>query len=302
MATLFEGGELRETMKRRITAIEIVAVVAVLIAVWLSIRPSADRDWAVDQERFPRATVVGSTVVVENVRAFDHCPAGGGEAVRRWERRTYDLRDLDSVWLALSVFGQVARGPAHPFLSFQFGDTSFVAVSVEARRERGETYSVAKGMLKRFELMYVFADERDILELRAVCRNDRLYLYPIATSTGTARRLFLRYVEDENRLREHPEFYHTLWNNCTTRILNVVNADAARPIPRGLYTFLPGYSDRVVLSQGLIDAKGEIGDLRNRFRINGIVRSFAGRPDFSVAVRDSLLGGVNGAPRKERGR
>lgn len=278
-------------MRRRLTIGSILAILAILSASWFSIRPSGDRDWAADQARSAIATFRDSTVTIDNVRHFDHCPAGGVGAIERWERRSYDLRDLRGVWLALSVFGRGWRGPAHPFLSFEFGDTSFVAVSVEARRERGESYSIPKGMLKRFELMYVFADERDIIRLRVLCRDDLVYLYPVAASPDKARRLFVEIVESANRLREHPEFYNTIWNNCTTTILEHVNAVTTRKIPWGAFTFLPGYSDEEALSYGLIDAAGTIDEVRARFEVNERVRRFADRPDFSAAIRDTAWAG-----------
>ena len=58
------------------------------------------------------------------------------------------------------------RGPAHAFVSFGFDDGGYVAISVEARREAGETYSPARGLMKQFEIMYVVGDERDLIGLR----------------------------------------------------------------------------------------------------------------------------------------
>ncbi len=252
---------------------------------WFSIRPSNDRAWAADQAHLATATIDGSVARITNVRRFDHCPDGAAEAVERWESRAYDLEALDSVWLALSLFKKTWRGPAHPFLTFGFADTSFVAISVEARRETDESYSIWWGMAKRFELTYVVADERDILPLRGVCRDDRLYLYPIGTTPDKARALFRGMLSKVNELSERPEFYHTVWNNCTTTILGHANEVAENRIPGGWRTVLPGYSDEIVYSLGLLGTSGSIEEARGTYRVEESIRRWAGTDEFSIAIR-----------------
>lgn len=259
------------------------ALVAMTVA-WLSIRPSQDRDWAPDHARLARAAFDGSLVRIENVRRFDHCPEGGAP-VERWETRALDLSALDSLWLVLSPFERDWRGPAHPFLSFGFGDTAFVSVSVEARRERSESYSIWKGMLKQYEMIYVVADERDPLELRVLCRDDDVYLYPLRASPEDVRALFREMMKKVNRLAERPEFYHTFFNNCAGTVLDHANAVATKHIPGGWRVLVPGYADEIVYDMGLVDAEGTLEEVRARFLANERIRAFAGAPDFSAAIR-----------------
>ena len=54
---------------------------------------------------------------------------------------------------------------AHIFLSFGFAGKDFLAISIETRRERHETYSTVAGFFKQYELFYVVADERDLIRL-----------------------------------------------------------------------------------------------------------------------------------------
>jgi hypothetical protein len=259
-------------------------LVTLAAAAWISIRPSNARDWAPDQARLATADFDGDLVRIANVRRFDHCPPGG-VPLERWETRTFDLRALESVWLVLSPFGRDWRGPAHPFLSFGFGDTAFVAVSVEARRERGEEYSIWKGMAKRYELVYVVADERDVIPLRVLCRDDDVYVYPLRAAPDRARALFRGMLTRANGLAERPEFYHTVLANCANTVLAHANEVAAEPIPGGWRVLLPGYADEIVYSQGLVDAEGSLEEVRARFLVNGRVRECSGREDFSAAIR-----------------
>ncbi|HMB71601.1 MAG TPA: DUF4105 domain-containing protein, partial [bacterium] len=244
--------------------------------------------------RLATAAYDGDVVTVSNVRRFDHCPSGGGAVVERWETRKLDLSALDSVWLVLSPFERERRGPAHPFLSFGFGDTAFVSVSVEARRERDESYSIWRGMAKEFETIYVVADERDVITLRVLCRDDNVYLYPLRVSSGKAAALFREMLGKVNRLAERPEFYHTLLNNCAGAVLAHANRVAEEPLPGGWRILLPGFSDEIVYSQGLVDAGGTLEEIRARFLVNDRVRAAAGRTDLSSAVRAGLRGSGDG--------
>ena len=146
-----------------------------LLLYWRRIEPSNQRDWAPEVARLPRATVDGDLVTLHDIRNFDYRTET--DFTPAYEDRTYDLRKLD----ALDVVTSYWMGPAiaHVFLSFGFGD-DHVAVSVEARKERGEGYSSVQGFFKRYELIYVVGDERDLIRVRTNYRRDPpedVYLY-----------------------------------------------------------------------------------------------------------------------------
>jgi hypothetical protein len=103
-------------------------------------------------------------------------------------------------------------------VSFGFSDSQYVAISVEARREPGETYGPLTGMFKQFELIYVVGDERDLIGSRAVHGDYDVYLYPIRTTRERIRTLFLEMLARSNALATKPEFYNTLTNNCTSNV------------------------------------------------------------------------------------
>lgn len=254
-------------------------------AAWGAGRPSNDRDWAPDHARLATAERDRDLVRIRNVRRFDHCPRGGDAPVELWETRVLDLSALDSVWLILSPFQRDRRGPAHPFLSFGFGDTAFVAISVEARRERYETYSIWRGMANEYEMIYVVADERDVITLRVLCRDDDVYVYPLRLGPERARALLEEMLGKVNDLAERPEFYHTLFHNCAGAVLDHANAVADEPLPGGWRILLPGYSDEIVYSLGLVDAEGSLAEIRARFLVNDLVRESAGRADLSAVIR-----------------
>jgi hypothetical protein len=199
-------------------------------------------------------------------------------------QRSYDLGKLQTVWFILAPFEPDNRGPAHSFLSFGFADSQYVAVSVEARKEKDETYSILKGVLKRYEIMYVVGDERDLVRLR-VARGDDVYLYPIRTTPAKARALFVQMLERANRLGREPEFYNTLTNNCTTNILEHANSVASKKIPYGREVLLPGYADELARELGLIDTDLPIEEARRRFHINARARTAFQDSLFSRRIR-----------------
>lgn len=256
---------------------------AISVAGWTRVRPSNNRDWSIGQDSLVEASFAGDSVIIRNLRNFDY-DSSGEPAIVRYEDRVYDLSRLQTVWFVLAPFEPENRGPAHSFLSFGFADSQYVAISVEARREKSEAYSIMKGLLKRYELLYVVGDERDLIRLR-VARADDVYLYPIKTTPAKARALFVRMLGQANSLREQPEFYNTLTNNCTTNILEHANSISSVKIPYGREVLLPGYADELAAELGLLDTNLPIAEARRRFHINERAQRAFADSAFSTRIR-----------------
>jgi hypothetical protein len=269
-------------MGNALLAVAGVLVIA-YVALRLATRPSHDRAWRAEQAVLPRVTLDGDRVHVRNVRDFtfrsptDFTPA--------YHDRTYDLGKLERVWFVLSPFNREWRGPAHSFLSFGFSDGQFVSISVEARRQANETYSPLWGALRRYELMYVIGEERDIIGVRAVTNDDPVYLYPARATPQQARALFVAMLRRAQQIERQPAFYNTFTNNCTTNILDPVNELLEKDIPLSVGTVLPGYSDKLAFQRGLIDTDLTLDEARARFQINDRAKAAIGHPDFSARIR-----------------
>jgi hypothetical protein len=258
-------------------------------SVILARRASDDRDWAADHARAPDVAFSDSLVRVAQVRNFRY--VGADSVVPRWETRTFDLSALDRVWLLLTPFSTAWRGPAHSFVTFGFRDSTFVSVSVEARRERSEEYGILRGLGRNFELIYVVGDEQDLIGRRAARQEGEVLLYPIRATPERIRAVFLDLLQRADRLRAEPEFYNTLANNCTSNLVASVNRVAPGRIPSGLKLLLPGYADEVARSLGLIDPALSIDEARARYRIDDAARAALGREDFSQRIRAGLPAG-----------
>ena len=263
------------------------AVVAIgALALLLSVRPSNVRDWSPDQARLATAVFDGDRATVHNVRNARYRSVEDFDV--HWETREYALSDLESAWFVVEPFADW-RGPAHTFLSFGFKDGRYLAVSAEVRRQRGERFSALKGLLRRYELMIVVGDERDLIGLRALHRRDDVFLYRLKATPEQAQALFSHLMAKANRLAAEPAFYNTISANCTTTILDAVEVLQPGTVPLSWRTWLPGYSDDLAFDLGLLDTDLPRDTFRAAHRINALAERAhqAQDPaqDFSAAIR-----------------
>lgn len=248
----------------------------------LVVRPSNDRDWATDQALLPYADIEGNNVTIHNIRNFsykttdDYTPA--------YYDKTFDLEKIKNVYFIVEPFSGYA-GAAHTFLSFEFEGDNFVSISVEIRKEKGESFSAGEGLLRQYELMYVVADERDAVKLRSNYRKDKVYMYPAVTTPEKMRTIFLSMIGDVNALKESPVFYNTLTSNCTTNIAKHINKVTPGRVSWNPTFLLPENSDRYAYEQGLIDNTIPLEDLRAKHYINDLAEKYADSPDFSLKIR-----------------
>lgn len=268
---------------RRRIGVVVGVVALVVVGAWLAITPSNDREWSTDHAKLPSASINGSIATVSNVRDFRY--ASATKSTPAWTDRTYDLDKLESVWFVLVPFSQKWRGPAHTFVSFGFADSQYVSISVEARREVGELYFMTKGLLKSYEVIYVIGDERDLIARRAVHEGDPTYVYPVRAPREKIRQMFVEMLERATALSTRPEFYNTVTNNCTSNLVEHVNRVAPGRIPSTWKTIVPGYSDEVAASLGLIDSTSSLEATRERYRVNERARAFHDSSSFSLRIR-----------------
>jgi len=257
-----------------------------LVIWWSTISPRQDRDWAPEYAKLAYATINGDLITIHNIRNFDYRTET--DFVPRYYDKTFDLNKLDSVDLIATYW----MGPAiaHLMVSFGFAGKDFIAVSIETRRERRESYSTIAGFFKQYELFYVVADERDLIRLRTNYRKDPpedVYLYHTTAPLENGRRLFMEYVHKINSLAKEPEFYNTLTTNCTTNILTHtrVNPDS---LPLSWKVLVSGYAPEYAYEGGKLDTSIPFPTLRERSRINPAAQSADKAPDFSQRIRASL--------------
>ncbi len=244
--------------------------------------PSNDRHWAPDQAVLSSAEIDGHLVHVHNIRNCEY-RTPQDYTVHHYDK-TFDLDAVNSVWFFVVPFPELPA-LAHTMLSFGFADRDYLALSVEIRKEQGETYAPLKGMLGQFEIMYVLGDERDLIGLRTNYRLHEVYMYRVRATPAQAQTLFRDVVQRVNKLVVEPEYYHTLTNNCTTNILRHVNHLNPEAVPSDWRVLLTGQSDRLAYDRGLLDTKLSFEETKARAKINYPAYRWRDRPDFSIAIR-----------------
>lgn len=266
-----------------LTFVAVVVGLGILAVVLAGRVPRGDRVWAVDHAVPARISRAGDAFRIDDLRDFAY--GEDGTMTPRYRTEEVDLDDVRRVWFVLAPFASRWRGLAHSFVSFELEGDRFVAVSVEARREADEAYSLVKGVMRGFELTYVIGTERDLIGLRAL-RGDTLYMYPSRATPEQARSMFADMMRRAEEVRVEPEFYNTLVHSCSTTLRDHVNRVVEDPLPWGWGVLFPGYSDALALEQGLLDTDLPIDRARARFRIDERARSaLANGASFGLALR-----------------
>jgi len=256
---------------------------AALLLWWSSLSPSNDRDWQPDVAVLPYATINGERITVHNIRNFDY--RSETDYTPAYYDKTFNLNKLNGVDLIASYW--MGAAVAHIILSFGFQNGDHLAISIETRKERGESYSTIKGFFRQYELYYVVADERDVIRLRTNFRKDppeAVYLYPLNGPVENARRLFLQYMKQINALKDRPQWYNTLTTNCTTAIWMHTRINPGHP-PLSWKILASGYVPEYLYEIGRLDTHLPFAELKRRAHINARAQAADDAADFSRQIR-----------------
>jgi hypothetical protein len=267
-----------------IITILIVGVIGYII-LFRIMKPSNNRDWSPDQAVLSYAEINDTIINVHNIRNFEY--ASTTSYTQQYYDKTFDLNAIKRVYYIVEPFSGV-KGAAHTFLSFEFEDGHFLAVSPEIRKEKGEMFSAVKGLFNQFEIMYVIADERDVIKLRTNYRKDQVFVYPIKASQEKTKALFLDIINHANHLKDTPEFYNSAFNNCATSIAKHVNAVTPNKVPFSIALILPESSDKLAYDLGVIDTDLPFLEARKKFNVNERAMKYADDPLFSIKIRSDL--------------
>ena len=206
------------------------------------------------------------------------------DVVVEYYDKRFDLNRIKSVDFLICPFPG-APDLAHTMISFGFEGDEYLAVSVEIRKEKGESYDPIKGFLRQYEIMYVVADERDLIQLRTNHWQFELFLYPTRATPEAAREMFVDVMRRVNKLYLTPEFYDTLTNNCTTNIVRHVNRLSPEKIPLDYRVLMAGRSDRLAYDLGLLDTDTSFEATKARAGVNYLAYLHRNDADFSAKIR-----------------
>jgi len=273
-------------LRGRRTRWRAVLIYAVAYAIFLgwssSISASNDKNWAADVAHGITGIVDGDQLTVRNLRNFSWRTEA--DYTQGWEQRTYDLSKLRSLDLFLVYW----MGPsiAHTIMSFGFDDGRYLDFSIELRRTRNDQYSAVAGFFKTHELVYIGADERDLMTLRKA-RHEQIQLYRLRTPPERARALLVEYIKQANDLAAHPRFYNTLTTNCTTTIFDMMQI-VTSSIPFDWRIILTGHLPSYLYEHDAVDTRIPLEELRQRADVTSRVDAGLSEVEFSSRLREGV--------------
>ncbi|HSM04553.1 MAG TPA: DUF4105 domain-containing protein [Longimicrobiales bacterium] len=238
------------------TLILVLLGLPVLVLLLLALRrPRTDRDWAPDMQRLVRPEVLADgRVRLDGVRDWRYAPdsvVSTGTLDGVW-----DPADLTDLWMYEQVFDE--RGlTAHTFLVFEFdesyGERRFLGVSMEARREADEAYSILRGMFRSYEAAMIWATEEDLATRRLVYAGDPVNRYRLEVDPESRASIFVRMAEETRALVDHPRWYNTAFYNCTSSLIRYANESRPGAIPLHYSWVLTGRIDEHLERLGYLD-------------------------------------------------
>ncbi len=259
---------------------------ACVLAWWLTLTPRNDRSWQPEVAQTAWAEIHGDEVTMHNVRNLDYRTTT--DFTPRWETRTVRLSQLTGIDLAVCYWG--SPWMAHPIVSFQFADAPPLCFSIETRKEVGEKYSAIGGLFRQYELAYVVADERDVLQVRTNFRKgEDVYLYRLKITPEKARERFVEYLTTINDLKEKPRWYNAITTNCTTSIRT--QHAAAKRQAWDWRILVNGKGDELLYERGSLQTGGlPFAELKPKARINDAAQQHGSDPAFSQRIRENRPG------------
>ena len=261
-------------------------VVSLLFFRYMMLKPSNDRSWVNDNDKLANADFEGDFVTIKNIRDFNWRSTRDYD--ERWIEKKFNLNEVTKIWFILEYFDPKKRQMAHTILGFEFKDGSRICCSIEVRRERGEKYHPIRGFFKQYELIYVWATERDVIGVRTRCRRKSVtHLFEaIVLGPGNERRMLESYLNRTNKLFKSPEWYNTITNTCTTNIVNHVNEVYPGRVPRVIAILLPGLSPNILYKNNLVKIDTSIENTLEKSIIDDKAKDWDGESDFGNFIRE----------------
>ncbi len=260
----------------------------ILTIIWLhwysNIEPSNDKNWQKNVAVLSYATQTDNLITLHNIHNFKYTTENNYEA--SYYDETFDINKL----IGIDFIATYWMGPsiAHTFLSFTFSDNKHLAISIEARKEIGEPYSMLRGFFKENELYYVVASERDLIGLRTNIRTnppEHVYMYQVKAKPEDEKKVFLNYIKKLNELKKTPEFYNTLTTNCTTSIWDNSLIDYS-DMSTNWKILASGYTANYLYEKNLLKTYGlSFKELQKKSYINPLVENKPLDASYSSKIR-----------------
>jgi hypothetical protein len=247
--------------------------------------PSNDRNWRQDVAVLASAVIEGDRATVRNVRNFRYRSLEDFDV--RYDDRTYDLSKLKSVEF-IFCYWEDAEAVAHTMTSFGFEGGEQLVISIEIRPEEGESYNPLAGMFKRYEIIYVVGDERDLIRVRTDFREERVFIFRSKMTPHKGRLLFEHMLARVSELEKKPAYYRTILRNCTTALVDHINAIWPNDVPITRKILMNGYAPEQAYERGTIPNHLPFEEIKRACFVSEVAKQAGDDAEFSTKIRAHL--------------
>lgn len=224
-----------------------------LILLFVSMRtPSLERGWDEDVNVLAGVDALpGETISISKIRDWQY--ALNSITEKSYFDASFAPNDIAAMWMyeqQLDSSGLIA----HTFVVFEFDDSygraKYLGLSVETRREKGETYSLLGGVLRQFEITHIWATEKDLVTRRVLFLDYPLTRYKLEMPVAYYAQIFRKFAQETKGLASQPQWYNTVTNNCTSSLIKYVNESESNAIPIHYSYVLTGKVDEYLADLG----------------------------------------------------
>lgn len=259
-------------LRRSILAAGLVELAA--LAAFSCITPQQrfrDTKWQASWKKTPGVRkLADGRYELENVRDFHYRSEDDYEI--RYRTLTVDPTKISSIDAVFSHWDDL-EVIAHSMLGLNFSDGTTLVFSLETRLPAGVEQNGIDGLYRRYGLAMIVGTPEDLYGLRADHRGETLYVYRIDADRRYMQRTVCSLLERAEHLQRHPEFYNSLFRNCTTGLLPMLpEADGLKN--GDIRVLLNGMADKMLFERNLLVRRENesFGSLRSRSLVPGICR------------------------------
>ena len=227
----------------RAAAYAVVGLLAIFLLLAFSATPRLDRDWVDNLERMPDIEIEAEGFAMSPVRDWTYDATN--DVARDEAAFAADFGELRNVWFVIEPHPGLEM-MAHTLVLFEFADDRMVGLTIEARKEEGESYSAFWGTFNAFELAYIWATPKDLLTRRAVYLDHDILVYPLALSDEQELEFLSRLLRKTQTISTKARWYNTLFSNCTNELAKTADLDWHHAF------VMTGYSAERLFELGLI--------------------------------------------------
>lgn len=208
------------------------------------------------------------TYELRNVRDFLYRSENDYDV--RYRAMTVDPEKISSIDAVFSHWDN-QQSIAHSMLGMNFADGATVVISLETRLPEGASQNGIDGIYRRYGLAMLAGTPDDFYGLRADHRGETLYVYRLLMDHEDLRDTVISILERAAELQRNPQFYNSLYRNCTTGLLPMLPG-AVDLLSGDVRVLLNGLAVQLLFEKDMVARReGEsFGSIRARSLVPGL--------------------------------